>query len=103
MNNTYFKEKVHMLNIFLKGLFDEGWCENYGGQWNPQSFNSFRWGDKLGWGVEVWWQIKRWPCNAFLRLNGKTYHMKIDLEMFTGRWYNKNVTYDVNVIWNGWK
>jgi hypothetical protein len=21
----------------------------------PQDFNSFKWGSKLGWGVEVWW------------------------------------------------
>jgi hypothetical protein len=41
MNITHFKEKVHMLNILLKGFFDERWCENYSGQWNPQDFNSF--------------------------------------------------------------
>jgi hypothetical protein len=30
MNITHSKEKVRMLNIFLQGFFDEGWCESYG-------------------------------------------------------------------------
>ncbi len=32
---THFKDKVQMSNILLQGLFDEGWCESYGAQWNP--------------------------------------------------------------------
>jgi hypothetical protein len=28
LNITHFKEKVHMSNIFLQGIFDERWCEN---------------------------------------------------------------------------
>ncbi len=69
-------------------FFYEGWCENYCAQWNPQDSNSFGWGGKLGWGVEVWCQAKRWPCNAFLRLDGKNYCTKFGLEVFISRWYN---------------
>jgi hypothetical protein len=58
----------------------------------PPRVNSF------GWGVKVWWQGRRWPCNAFIRLDGKTYCMKFSLEMFIGRWYNWRGTYDVSVI-----
>jgi hypothetical protein len=53
INITHFMEKVHMLSIFLHGIFDEGWCESSSAQQNPQDFNSFRWGGKLRWGVEV--------------------------------------------------
>jgi hypothetical protein len=34
MNITHSREKVHMSNILLHGLFDEGWCERYGAQQN---------------------------------------------------------------------
>jgi hypothetical protein len=54
-------------------------------------------------GVEVWRQVKGWPCNAFLRLDGKTYHKKFDMETFIRRWYNWRGTYDVSVVYNGWK
>jgi hypothetical protein len=28
LNLIYFREKVHISNIFLQGIFDEGWCES---------------------------------------------------------------------------
>jgi hypothetical protein len=54
----------------------------------PQNSNSFEWGGKLGWGVEVWWQARGWPCYAFLRLDRKTYNIKFGRGMFICRWYN---------------
>jgi hypothetical protein len=38
-----------------------------------------------------------------MKLDGKTYRTKFGLEMFISRWYNWKGTYDVSVVYNGWK
>ncbi len=37
MNITHFREKINMLNILQQNIFDEGWWEGWGIQWNPNT------------------------------------------------------------------
>jgi hypothetical protein len=56
----------------LQDIFNEGWCEWWSAQWNPQDVSFFSWGVKLRWGDEVKWQVKGGPCYTFMKLNMST-------------------------------